>query len=189
MEGMNSLNYLPYGNYTNRMALENVLRYILRMGRHESRINELVCYGGMGIPLYGTKEDIINAMLYTQKVFNISARGGRRAYHEVFNLNNETAEKIGKDPASMYRYAMQCSEIYFSHGFQVVFAVHNGSHGTYKGYHIHFVINSINFETGAKRHFNKKEFREIGTEMRNRLPLEERILSLEDIDKLLRGSD
>ena len=54
---------------------------------------------------------------------------------------------------------MECVGNFYSVGHQVVFAVHHTENecGVYKGVHIHFAVNKINFQTGNKWHTNNKE--------------------------------
>lgn len=136
-------------NYSNLDAVNNVLRYITRTRHDEDRANELLRYGAAGVAYYLTIDDIIQQFLFVQNTFRINQRGGRRMYHEVYNLLDEEVEKLNYNPQELWLLGMECSQVYYQMGFQVVFAIHwdNGKH-----YHLHFAVNSISYITGHKWH-------------------------------------
>lgn len=143
-------------NYKNIQAVENVLQYILRIRPNEKRRQDLLTYGGKGIPLFLSPDDIINQFLYVQNLYLINSRKGIRIYHEVLSFTDSEYERLGYDINLIYQIAMRCSEEYFNRGHQVVFAIHYESE---KHLHIHFAINSINYITGKKLHTNIQENR------------------------------
>lgn len=148
------LTMMKYGRYQNKDAVENVLRYIMRVRKYEDRANELLAYGGAGVPLYATPELMIQKFLYVQKLFHIDSRKGRRMHHEVLNLRDEEYEKLGSSIQNLYQYALNCCMVYFEQGHQVVFAIH---WERCKRLHIHFAVNTINFITGKKWHTSMNE--------------------------------
>lgn len=148
------LTMMTYGKYNNKDAVENVLRYIMRIRKYEDRANELLAYGGTGVPLYSTPELMIQQFLYVQKLFRIDSRNGRRMHHEVLNLRDEEYEKLGSSIQNLYQYALNCCMVYFEQGHQVVFAIH---WERCKRLHIHFAVNAINFITGKKWHTSMNE--------------------------------
>lgn len=52
---------------------------------------------------------------------------------------------------------MGCSQVYFQHGFQTVFAVHWEEQ---KRYHIHFTVSTINYLNGRKWHTSLSEIKQ-----------------------------
>ena len=149
------LTMMEYGRYQNKDAVENVLRYIMRVRKYEDRANELLAYGGAGVPLYATPELMIQKFLYVQKLFHIDSRKGRRMHHEVLNLRDEEYEKLGSSIQNLYQYALNCCMVYYEQGHQVVFAIHWEPQ---KRLHIHFAVNTINFITGKKWHTSMNEY-------------------------------
>lgn len=144
------LNFLSYGNYKNNNALENVLRYIWRIRERETRDNELLGYGGYGIPLYVDKVATITAFLKVQDMYNINSRGGRRMNHEVLNFSVKEMEELNYDINVLDSIAKECAEVYFKTGFQVAYAIHYDPGKN--SYHIHFAINAINYVNRKKFH-------------------------------------
>lgn len=142
---------MDYGNYTNKNAVENVIRYASRTRANEDRFSELVSFGGMGVTMLSGVEDIIAQFLYVQNVYNIETRQGKRIYHEVFSLDEREAFNIKYDMTILDAVAKECCKVYYSAGFQVVYAIH---YDPGKKYHIHFIVNSINYRTGLKWHTN-----------------------------------
>lgn len=141
--------YKRCNNYSNHDAVENLLRYILRIRKTETRQNDLIMYGGKGVSLNLPPENIIKQFLYVQNLFQIDSRGGKRMYHEVLNLNDEEAKLFGEDMNKLYQFAMICCDLYYMNGYQVVFAVH---FETEKRLHIHFAVNAVNYINGQKWH-------------------------------------
>jgi len=135
--------------YTNMDAVEKLIRYVTRTREDETRAESLITYGSAGASYFNTVEDIIQQFQYIQEVYGIKRRGGRRMYHEVFNLLDYEAEWVNYAPELFWHLGMDCCRIYFDMGFQTVFAVHweEGKH-----YHIHFAVNSISFMDGRKWH-------------------------------------
>ena len=74
---------MTYGTYTNANAVPNVINYALRDRKNETRKNELLFWGGLGIPVYSVPKDVIRNYLCVQNIYNISSRKGRRIYHEI----------------------------------------------------------------------------------------------------------
>ena len=134
-------------NYKNIYAVENVLRYILRARLNENRLQDLLAYGGKGIPICLSPNDIINQFLYVQNLYLINSRKGIRIYHEVLSFTDWEYESLGYDINQIYQIAMRCCDEYFNNGHQVVFAIHYESE---KHLHIHFAISSINYKDGKK---------------------------------------
>lgn len=154
--GNNDKNMVHYKkrNYTNEDAVENLIRYVTRTRVDEDRAGDLITYGAVGADYFHSVENIIQQFQYVQKKYGIDYREGRRMHHEVFNLNDIEAERINFDLEQFWQIGLECSQIYYHMGHQVVFGVH-WEEG--KRYHIHFAVNSINFINGRKWHTSLKE--------------------------------
>ena len=136
-------------NYSNKDAVEKVIRYVTRSRVNEDRFDNLISYGGVGVNCFGRPEEMITQFLYVQRIFNIESRGGRRLYHEVFNLTQEDFCRLCLDLNQVNILAQTICSVYYQMGHQVVYAIHNEQE---EHLHIHFVVNTINFITGRKWH-------------------------------------
>lgn len=149
--------YFKYksGHFTNVDAVENLICYITRSRKNETRLDSLKAVGGAGVAYYLGAEAIIQQICFVQNVYRIDNRGGRRMYHEVFNLLDEEVEcfKWNKEGV-LWSIGMECCQVYFQQGFQAAFAVHWEPN---KHWHFHFAVNTINFHTGRKWHTNMAE--------------------------------
>lgn len=186
---MAMLMMMKRGHYVNSDAVENVIRYVTRTRANESRADELIVWGGCGVGCYTTPELVIEQFRCVQNTYGIQARGGRRLYHETFNITADEFEWLNRDYGVVCQIAAQCAEFYFSMGYQVIFAVHytKNERTVNKGLHIHFVINAVNFKTGKKWHTNSREsFRrenDFNMIMRQFMPREElEMPGLEELD-------
>lgn len=146
------------GNYTNPDAIENVIRYITRTRRNETRGDELIGWGGMGVGCYASPELMIEQFHYVQRVYGMN-KNGRMLYHETFNITDEEFNKLDNDYNRVNWIALECAKVYYSNGYQVAYAIHDDIKkvGTNKRVHIHFVVNAVNFMTGRKWHTSKRE--------------------------------
>ena len=151
---MANLVMMNWGNYTNANAVSNVLKYILRVRKNETRKEELISFGGMGVTLYAGPDEIIQEFLYVQKLFRIDVRKGRRIYHEVMCLTNEEVAALQSDIRVIHQLAQDCCCVYYQSGYQVVFAIHWDKD---RRFHIHFVVNTICFYDGRKWHTSMEE--------------------------------
>lgn len=149
--------FYKHSNYSNLDAVKKLIRYITRTRESEDREKDLIAYGAAGAGYDFHPDIIIKQFLYVQNEYAINSRGGRRMYHEVFNLYDFEAADLNYDRMQLFCLGMECSKIYFKMGFQAIFAVHweRGKH-----YHIHFAVNSINFTNGLKWHTSLEEIKQ-----------------------------
>ena len=146
---------LMSGSYQNCNAVACVIKYILRLGKNKDRENELMFWGGWGVPLYVQREDIIASVVYVQEKWNIATRKGRRMFHETITIGAYEFDDIGRDYFILKGIIDEYTYLaYFQHGFQVVYAVHWEPK---KKLHVHFAVNTINYCNGKKWHTNKNE--------------------------------
>ena len=145
--------------YSNPDAVENLIRYATRRRKDEERGKDLITYGAVGTDYFHSSDVMIQQFEYVQKVYGINSRCGRRMYHEVFNLMDWEVERLDSASEWLWRVGMECCEVYYLMGHQAVFAVHWEQE---KRCHIHFVVNTINFENGRKWHSSKLEIKQRG---------------------------
>ena len=149
--------YYKNRNYSNKDAVEKVLRYITRTREDEDREGNLINYGAAGADYFHAVDNMIQQFRYVQHVYGINSRGGRRMYHEVLNLKDCELERLGRNPEMLWQVGMECCQVYFQMGHQVVFAVHWEPK---KRCHIHFAVNTINFQNGRKWHTTLPEIKQ-----------------------------
>lgn len=155
-EDNNNMVHYKKGNYTNEDAVEKVLHYVTRTRENEERGSDLINYGAVGADYFHSVDNMIQQFCYVQHIYGIDSRGGRRMYHEVLNLEDGEVERLGRNPDVLWQVGMECCQIYFQMGHQAVFAVHWEPE---KRCHIHFVVNTINFQNGMKWHTSISEIR------------------------------
>lgn len=139
-------------NYTNKNAVQNVIRDITRSRENEQAYSDLIAYGAFGCELNAPPEWLIQEFLCIQNIYNIEGRKGRRIYHEIFSLLDEEVAGLYYNMGFLYSIAAECARWYFEQGHQVVFAIHHQGR-----FHIHFAVNTINYRTGMKFHTTKLE--------------------------------
>ncbi len=144
-------------NYSNTDAVANLLHYVTRTRENEDRGNDLISYGAAGADYFHSVDFMVQQFCYVQYIHGINTRRGRRMYHEVLNLMDCEYERLDRDPQRLWWVGMECCQIYYQMGHQVVFAVHWEPE---KRCHIHFAVNSINFITGLKWHTKLPEIKE-----------------------------
>lgn len=135
-------------NYSNRNVVKFVIEDITRSRPNEKYFSDLVGYGAKGVCYGVSPQYMVEAFKYVQAAYNIERRGGRRIYHEVYWLSNEEMQALYYDISRIWMFGMECCEYYFNQGYQVVFAIHSDG----IKYHIHFVVNAINYLNGKKYH-------------------------------------
>ena len=141
--------------YTNKDAVEKVIRYITRTRYNENKANELIKVGAAGINCLSTINEMIRHIEYVQEIYQIKRRGGRRIVHEVYSFSEQEFRELNNDYGYIDMIAREISYYYYCMGHQVVYAIHYSQH---KKVHIHFAINTINFYTGKKFHSNTHDF-------------------------------
>lgn len=118
------------GEYENNDAVENVIRYVLRLDN-----SNLV--GGCGVFL-ATTEEIIQQFYSVKKFYRVMDK--KQVMHFVFSPNPQylipeiVLKKLGYMLAG-----------YFQNDRQVVFAVHNDTDHL----HIHMAVNTVAYTNGA----------------------------------------
>lgn len=156
-EGNNNRARYKKGNYTNEDAVENVRHYVTRTRENEERGDDLINYGAVGADYFHSVDNMIQQFRYVQYVYGINSRRGRRMYHEVLNLKDCEFERLGRNPEVLWQVGMECCQVYFQMGHQAVFAVHWEPE---KRCHIHFAVNTINFQNGWKWHTTLPEIKQ-----------------------------
>lgn len=121
------------GEYVNHDALDKLIHgYIFR---------KALLTGGYGVnPPYAAEQMHIVKQYWKQT-------HGKQLRHFVLNFNgNESSVINHADDLSIGAY--QICQYYYEGGYQSVFGIHRPSSS--QGWHIHFVVNNVNFVTGER---------------------------------------
>lgn len=151
---------MPYGKkglFTNKNAVENLIKYITRTRLNEQRASELIAYGGPSIGNYYYPEEIIAQFLGVQNLYNINNRCGRRMYHEILSFTDTEFKYLNYNYEVIKSIAAEICKIFFDRGHQVLYGIHFSEE---QRLHIHFAVNTINFRTGLKLHSTKTDLEE-----------------------------
>ncbi len=138
------------GNYTNKNAIENLIRYITRTRPNEDRLNDLKGWGARGVLASADIETIISQFTKVQQIL----RGSnviRHMYHFVYQFDEVESKYIGNDYSLAGAIAHAQSMIFFQMGYQTVYAIHDDPE---KRMHLHFAVNSVNSQTALMLHLS-----------------------------------
>lgn len=148
----NHLSNMP-GEYVNKDAIPNEIRYICRCRPNETRKSELVAYGAIGLDP-NDPEMMIKQMQLTQHAYNIENNPGRYLIHECFGLvDDPSAEDVHLSNEELSHLARACAQDYYNLGYQVAYAVHRTPENKE---HIHFIVSAMNYEDGHKYNLHYK---------------------------------
>lgn len=154
------INKAGKGRYLNPDAPEKLIKYVTRMdGKHKGG---LVAWGGLGITEYQDIDAIIGQFYLVQKTHTRGGNFGRYADHEIYSFSQEEEYAIHKNRVDIDKVAREMAyDFYRNDHCQVVYGVHapdkKGKHT-----HIHFVVNTVNFQTGGKRRESMRQTKKRG---------------------------
>ena len=152
------------GRYCKKTVMDSVVRYIVRQRSNETRKEDLIAWGALGAPEWRDAEGITEAFGLVQQLHTRRGKFGRYIDHEIYEFSLFTALDVQQKGQDMNALARTMAAIYYNEGYQVAYAVHKGD-GCLKGPHIHFAVNTVNYNTGAKRHDYKREIEIKGKKM------------------------
>lgn len=152
------VNMAGNGRYKNPEAPEKLLRYITRTNGQPKR--DLVAWGGLGVAEFAGVEAVIKQFYRVQGERQRKGEFGRYMDHEVFSLSARAEEDILNANVELDRMARNMArDIYERDHCQVVYGVHRPDKGD--GHmHIHFAINTVDWQTGRKRRENRRQTKE-----------------------------
>lgn len=180
------INRAGKGRYQKKGDIEKVIRYVLRERSDEDRRSELISWGAFGLPEWESAEGIIKAFCDVQNCYRRKGRFGRRLDHEIYNFTPFEVESLkSKSLLVLEKAARKMAGMIYSEGYCVIYGIHQEDEG---GVHVHFVVNTVSWRTGRKRHenmertrFHRQLFaRIVRHEMRHFLDLDE-LFSREDL--------
>lgn len=147
-------------NYTNSDAPEKLIRYITRTNRNPRE--DLITWGGIGVTEFGGMKAVIEQFYMIQEAYQRKGDFGRYMDHEIFSLSAGAEKDILENNADIDGIARKMArDIYERDHCQVVYGVHK-SDGNDSRMHIHFGINTVDFQTKRKWRENKRQTKERG---------------------------
>ncbi len=129
--------------YFDENAVKDVISYVLRP---EKTPHHLI--GGYGVcPTQAAYEMNQIAYIYGKQ-------SGLHLRHFIVSFSENETKIFRKHAYEMLYHIAQYAAAYYGHEYQIIFAVHEDA----KHPHIHFVMNTINFNTGKKYRGDKKDY-------------------------------
>lgn len=126
--------------YCNENAVENLIYYIMSDEKTPSRI-----YGGIGV---STSDKVMAVRQFHAVKQAYRNTKGKQALHFWVSFDEEKMYSLGELRHIGYEIAK-----FFGGEYQIIFALHENT----DNYHIHFVVNTVNFITGKKIRWNRGE--------------------------------
>ena len=145
--------FREFRNYTNKYAVEALIRYVTRTRDYEDRYYELIYWNAFGVDTSRGIEVVINQFKKVQKVCR-SSTPMRKMYHFVYRFDDYERILVEADIGYAIQIASAIGRYFYDTGFQVVYAVHKCE----KGIHLHFAVNSVNYRTGLMFHISKSDY-------------------------------
>lgn len=136
--------------YNNEDAIENVVYYTLNTVREEDPTERTIFSSGLGV----CSEDIqraISEFKSIQRNCRYPSAIGTKIYHEYFTLSKDEGDVFYKEQESLFMFAAECASIFYNSGHQVIYIVR---YGQVSGYQIHFLVNTVNYNTYLKWYRN-----------------------------------
>lgn len=154
------------GNYLRKRDIGNVIRYILRQRKKEESADELIAWGGFGVPEWRGAEGAIEAFEEVQKMHIRNGRFGRYIDHEYFDFTDDDRLRMEESNVDMDIIAREMAQDFYQEGTQVIYGIHEkmDKDGTIN-LHVHFAVNTVDYRTGKKRRENMSGTRERSMKM------------------------
>lgn len=133
--------------YHDAAALNDLISYIQREDRTEPSL-----IGGLAVNPFSAAEEMEILAKLARKYKGVHLR------HFVVSFSPEETQS----PQTLYKMAGEIAEFYADE-YQIVYAVHCNK----TNLHIHFVMNTVSYQTGMKYPGNKKDFYDFQTHIRS----------------------
>lgn len=152
------INVAGKGCYTTPDSIKGVLQYITRTNKNPK--DGLIAWGGLGILESKGIDSVIEQFHIVQKLHTRKGPFGRYIDHEIFSFTPECENLLAANKVDLDQLAREMAYSFYDRDHcQVLYGVHLSSKEN-AHMHIHFAINTVSYDTGNKRHDNKKQTRE-----------------------------
>ncbi len=142
------INKAGHSRYDKPDSVENLIRYISR--KNGKSQNDLLCCGAFGATDFTDINTTIKQFKCVQMLHTRKGNFGRYIDHEIYSFSTDEEKAIIENNISVEKLAEKMALDFYKEGFQVYYGVHNKDHGN-NSLHVHFAINTVNFQTGNKR--------------------------------------
>ncbi len=151
------INKAGKGCYATPDSVRNVIRYITRTNKPT---NDLISWGGLGILECKGIDSVIEQFHVVQKLHTRKGSFGRYIDHEIFSFTPECENLLAANNVDIDQLAREMAYSFYDRDHcQILYGIHaplkENAH-----MHIHFAINTVSYDTGNKRHDDKKQTRE-----------------------------
>ena len=152
------INKAGKGNYLNADAPEKLLKYVTRTnGKSDA---DLIAWGGLGVSESLGIDNIIEQFHQVQATCTRKGNFGRYMDHEIYSFSTEAETAINNLDIEVDKIARKMAlDFYDTDRCQVVYGIHKPS-GKDTHLHIHFALNTVNFDNGNKRRENRRQTKE-----------------------------
>lgn len=129
--------------YFDENAVDDVISYVQRPDKTPHHL-----VNGYGVYL----PQAAHEMNEIARIFG--KQSGLHLRHFVVSFSENEIRIFRKHTYEMLYHIAQYAAAYYGHEYQIIFAVHEDA----KHPHIHFVMNTVNFNTGKKYRGDKKDY-------------------------------
>ena len=132
--------------YQNKDAVEKTIRYIT--GNNNAPEDKVLSVGGLGVD-YGNYQNTIEQFKITKSVYHKEDK--RQVLHMVVSFNDRREKSLQVSDIEELGY--QIGRLLSRESYQIIWGIHgNTGHA-----HIHYIINSVSYETGEKYRMERRE--------------------------------
>ncbi len=134
--------------YDRQDSIENLIRYISRENGEPK--DDLICCGAFGATDFTDIGTTARQFECAQMLHMRKGSFGRCIDHEIYSFSSEEEKAILRNHISIEKLARKMALDFYRDGFQVYYGVHKKDCSS-NSLHIHFAINTVNYQTGNKR--------------------------------------
>ncbi len=132
--------------YQNKDAVEKTIRYIT--GNNNAPEDKVLSVGGLGVD-YENYQNTIEQFKITKSVYHKEDK--RQVLHMVVSFNDRREKSLQVSDIEELGY--QIGRLLSRESYQIIWGIHgNTGHA-----HIHYIINSVSYETGEKYRMERRE--------------------------------
>ena len=132
--------------YQNKDAVEKTIRYIT--GNNNAPEDKVLSVGGLGVD-YENYQNTIEQFKITKSVYHKEDK--RQVLHMVVSYNDRREKSLQVSDIEELGY--QIGRLLSRESYQIIWGIHgNTGHA-----HIHYIINSVSYETGEKYRMERRE--------------------------------
>ena len=160
------------GKYQNKGAVEKTIRYVTGNNNNAPE-NKVLSVGGLGVD-YENFQNAIDQFKITKSVYHKEDK--RQVLHMVVSFDDKREKSLQETDIEELGY--QIGKLLSRESYQTIW----GIHGNTDHVHIHYIINSVSYETGKKYRIEREEAdtlrREINTLIAPKIYSSEEIMEL-----------